>query len=51
MCLILTLLCALAEFLGYEDMSSGGMGDVQTNMSKLPEADSKAIAAYLFSLK
>ena len=39
------------EILGYEDMSSGGMGDVQTNMSKLPEADSKAIAAYLFSLK
>jgi len=39
------------EILGYEDMSSGGMGDVQTNMSKLPETDSKAIAAYLFSLK
>jgi len=38
------------EILGYEDMSSGGMGDVQTNISKLPEADSKAIAAYLWSL-
>ena len=39
------------EILGYEDMSSGGMGDVQTNMSKLPEADTKAIAEYLWSLR
>jgi len=39
------------EILGYEDMSSGGMGDVQTNMSKLPEAETKAIAEYLFSLQ
>lgn len=38
------------EILGYEDMSSGGMGDVQTNLSKLPEADTRAIAEYLFSL-
>ncbi len=38
------------EILGYEDMSSGGMGDVQTNMSKLPESDTKAIAEYILSL-
>ncbi len=39
------------EIMGYEDMSSGGMGDVQTNLSKLPEADTKAIAEFLFSLQ
>ncbi len=39
------------EALGYEHMSSGGMGEVQTNMSKLPEADLKAIAEYVLSLK
>lgn len=38
------------EIMGYEDISSGGMGDVQTNMSKLPEAETKAIAVYLMSL-
>lgn len=39
------------ESFGYEDMSSGGMGSVQTNLSKLPEADLLAIAEYLVSLK
>ena len=39
------------EILGYEHMSSGGMGEVQTNLSKLPEADLKAISEYLLSLK
>ena len=39
------------EMLGYEDMSSGGMGDVQTNLSNLPEADTRAIAEYLLSLE
>lgn len=38
------------EIMGYEDISSGGMGDVQTNLSKLPQADTKAIATYLMSL-
>ena len=42
---------ANGEMLGYEHMSSGGMGEVQTNMSKLPEADVAAIAEYLVSLK
>lgn len=36
---------------GYEHMSSGGMGEAQTNMSHLPEADVAAIATYLSSLK
>lgn len=39
------------ELLGYDKLSSGGMGKVQTNMSKLPEADVAAIADYLASLK
>ncbi|MFZ5672861.1 MAG: c-type cytochrome [Pseudomonadota bacterium] len=39
------------ETLGYDKLSSGGMGAVQTNLSKLPEADVQAIAEYLVSLK
>ena len=39
------------ELLGYDKLSSGGMGKVQTNMSKLPDADVAAIAEYLASLK
>jgi mono/diheme cytochrome c family protein len=39
------------EELGYTHMSSGGMGDVQSNIAKLPEADVKAIAEYVTSLK
>ncbi|WP_162918516.1 c-type cytochrome [Taklimakanibacter deserti] len=39
------------ETLGYDELSSGGMGAVQTNLSKLPEADLQAIAEYLVSLK
>lgn len=42
---------ANGEIMGYEHISSGGMGDVQTNLSKLPEADVNAIAEYLVSLK
>jgi mono/diheme cytochrome c family protein len=42
---------ANGELLGYENLSSGGMGEVQTNLSKLPESDVKAIADYLVSLK
>jgi hypothetical protein len=37
--------------MGYEHLSSGGMGAVQTNLSKLPDADVAAIAEYLVSLK
>jgi mono/diheme cytochrome c family protein len=39
------------EMLGYDKISSGGMGRVQANMAKLPEADILAIATYLGSLK
>ncbi len=39
------------EVLGYEHMSAGGMGQVQSNLSKLPQADVEAIAEYLLSLK
>jgi mono/diheme cytochrome c family protein len=39
------------EIMGYDKMSSGGMGAVQTNLSKLPPADRQAIADYLVTLK
>lgn len=39
------------ELLGYDKLSSGGMGKVQGNMAKLPDADVAAIADYLASLK
>jgi hypothetical protein len=35
----------------YEDLSRGGMGDVQQNIAKLPDADIHAIAEYLSTLK
>jgi mono/diheme cytochrome c family protein len=41
----------LGELGGYDRMSSGGMGAVQTNLSKLPKADLTAIATYLMSLE
>jgi mono/diheme cytochrome c family protein len=39
------------ETYGYDKLSSGGMGAVQANLAKLPEADVQAIAEYLISLK
>jgi hypothetical protein len=39
------------ETLGYDKLSSGGMGDVQNELSKLPESDIQAIAEYLISLQ
>jgi len=39
------------EELGYTHMSSGGMGDVQSNLAKLPDSDVSAIAEYVTSLK
>jgi mono/diheme cytochrome c family protein len=39
------------ELFGYDRLSSGGMAAVQRNIAKLPEADIRAIAAYLASLK
>ncbi|MEJ1996215.1 MAG: cytochrome c [Limibacillus sp.] len=39
------------EMFGYDSMSSGGMGEVQGNLSKLPSEELDAIVAYLVSLK
>ena len=39
------------EMMGYDKLSSGGMGAVQRNLAKLPEPDIQAIADYLVSLK
>lgn len=39
------------ETAGYEHVTSGGMGEVQGNISRLPPEDINAIAAYLVSLK
>ena len=39
------------EELGYDKMSAGGMGEVRRNLAQLPEADVKAIAEYVTSLK
>ena len=39
------------EELGYDKMSSGGMGEVRKNIAKLPEADVAAIAEYVMGLK
>ena len=39
------------EMLGYNKISSGGMGQVQQNIAKLPEADILAIGEYLANLR
>lgn len=39
------------EELGYDRMASGGMGQVRLHIASLPEADIKAIAEYITSLK
>jgi mono/diheme cytochrome c family protein len=39
------------EIMGYEHLSSGGMGEVQANLSKLPDVDVQALAAYIISLQ
>lgn len=39
------------EAFGYDHMASGGMGEVQNNLSKLPDAELAAIAEYVVSLK
>ncbi len=47
----LTQALQFGETLGYDKLSSGGMGAVQVNLSKLPEEDVAAIAEFLMSLK
>ena len=39
------------EILGYDKMSSGGMGEVRTHIATLPENDIAAIAEFILSLK
>ena len=39
------------ETLGYDKLSSGGMGEVQAELAKMPESDINAIAEYLVSLE
>jgi mono/diheme cytochrome c family protein len=38
------------ETLGYDKLSSGGMGAIQANLARLPEADLQSIAQYLLTL-
>jgi mono/diheme cytochrome c family protein len=47
----LTLALQYGETLGYDKLSSGGMGDVQMNLALLPEGDLRAIAEYLLGLE
>ena len=47
----LTLALRNGELLGYENLSSGGMGAVQSNLALAPEDDVRAIADYLLALK
>ena len=46
----LTLALQFGETYGYDKLSSGGMADIQANISRLPESDVRAIAEYLLSL-
>ncbi|HVO09202.1 MAG TPA: cytochrome c [Vicinamibacteria bacterium] len=39
------------ETYGYDKISSGGMGQIQSNLARLPESDLQAIAEYLVSLQ
>jgi mono/diheme cytochrome c family protein len=39
------------ESFGYDKMSSGGMGSVQSSLAQMSQADLAAIAEYLLSLK
>ena len=47
----LALALQFGETFGYDDISSGGMGSVQMNISRLPPEDIAAIADYLVSLE
>jgi len=42
---------SFGEVMGYDKLSSGGMGEVQTNLSRLPPEDLAAIAAFITSLE
>ena len=46
----LALALQYGETLGYDELSSGGMGKIQTELAQLPAADLAAIAEYLIAL-
>ena len=47
----LALALQYGETYGYDKLSSGGMGAIQSNLARLPESDLRAIAEYLASLE
>ena len=47
----LTLALQFGETFGYDKLSSGGMADIQMNLSMLPEEDLRSISEYLLSLE
>lgn len=47
----LALALQFGEEYGYDKLSSGGMGAIQSNLAQLPAADLQAIAEYLASLE
>ena len=47
----LTLAMQYGETMGFDKLSSGGMGAIQANLARLPESDVRAIAEYLVSLE
>jgi mono/diheme cytochrome c family protein len=47
----LTLALQNGEELGFENLSSGGMGQIQENLARLPEDDLRALSEYLLSLE
>jgi mono/diheme cytochrome c family protein len=47
----LTLALQHGETFGYDKLSSGGMGAIQANLAKLPEADLRALSDYLVGLQ
>jgi len=47
----LALALQFGESYGYDKLSSGGMGAIQSNLARLPAADLRAIADYLVSLE
>ena len=47
----LTSAMRFGEMMGFDRLSSGGMGDVQANLAKLPEEHVRAMAEYLVSLE
>ncbi|HXY42199.1 MAG TPA: cytochrome c [Vicinamibacteria bacterium] len=46
----LALALEFGETYGYDKISSGGMGQIQSNLARLPGSDLQAIAEYLVSL-